>query len=146
MKKNRLVLLPIVILSLLLMTSCSSFNGLLAFFNFGSSEEDVKTSDKEDSDKTNNFSEGDLNMNETFVMRAEIENIEDKITVKVYESEYADGTYLIIYGESTVFSTSDASSISVSDLKAGDKIEITYNGQVMMSYPPQVAAIEIKKL
>ena len=111
-------------------------------------DQNEKELDKKEEDKINNSNNGaepDMNEN-SFVMRAVIENIEDKITVNVYEAEYAEGIYLINFGESTVFSDSDGNAITVSELKVGDKIEITYNGQVMMSYPPQVAAKMIKKL
>ena len=29
-------------------------------------------------------------------------------------------------------------------LKVGDTVEITYGGQVMMSYPPQIVALKIQ--
>ena len=111
-------------------------------------EKEEKASDEKTEDEEKNSQEsGDFGMNDNlFMMRAVIEKIEDKITVNVYEAEYADGIYLIIYGDSTVFLNADGGLISLCDLKVGDKIEITYNGQVMMSYPPQVAAIKIKKL
>ena len=36
--------------------------------------------------------------------------------------------------------------ISPSDIVAGDKVEIFYSGQVMLSYPPQVYAGKTRKL
>ena len=89
--------------------------------------------------------DSDMNKN-SFVMKATVDSIDEKITVNVYEAEYAEGIYLIIYSQNTALLSSDGNRISISDLKIGDKIEITYNGQVMMSYPPQVAATKIKKL
>ena len=81
-----------------------------------------------------------------FSMKAVVESIGEKIEVTVYEAEYAEGIYWIIYDDSTVFVNKSENKISISEINVGDKIEIFYNGQVMMSYPPQVYAIGIKKL
>ena len=170
MKKN-LLILAVLVLFVFLMTSCESFEDALDFSKFGSSARDDAESEKNDpfydneydpnkpvqeqkpSDKAeengtdNSEKSGDYDMNDSsFIMRAIVEHIEDKIRVNVYEAEYAQGIYVIIYGESTVFVDSYGNNISLSNLRIGDKIEITYNGQVMMSYPPQVAATRIKKL
>ena len=81
------------------------------------------------------------------IMVAEIVAIGDKIEVNVIEGEYdASGTYWVITGEDTVYETADGKAISADSLKVGDKIEITYSGQVMMSYPPQIVAKKITKL
>lgn len=81
-----------------------------------------------------------------FVMYAEITNIGEKIEVNVYEAEYAEGPYWINTDTATAITDASGKKISVSDLNAGDKIKITYNGQVAMSYPPQVYAIKIAKV
>ena len=80
-------------------------------------------------------------------MIAEIVAIGDKIEVEVIEGEYgASGIYWVIVSSDAVLETSDGKSINVSDLSAGDRIEIIYSGQVMMSYPPQIVAKKITKL
>ncbi len=77
-------------------------------------------------------------------MIAEIVAIGEKIEVEVIEGEYgAVGIYWVITGEGTVYETEDGKSISADSLEVGDRIEIIYNGQVMMSYPPQIVAKKI---
>lgn len=73
-----------------------------------------------------------------FYMTACIQEIGDKIEVEVISGEYAYGVYLIITGDSTKYHNTTRES-----LKAGDKIKIVYGGQVMMSYPPQIVALDI---
>ena len=92
-------------------------------------------------------SEGDQNMsNEKFSMKATVLNIGERIEVDVYEAEYAEGIYWIIYDDNTVIEDTKGNKISVSQLEADDKVQVYYNGQVMMSYPPQVYAVRVKKL
>ena len=79
-------------------------------------------------------------------MVAEIIAVGDKLEVEVIEGEYgASGIYLVNVGEATLY-RSEGGSITKDDLSAGDKIEIIYSGQVMMSYPPQIVAKQITKL
>ena len=80
-----------------------------------------------------------------FKMIAVIKLVGDKIEVEVIEAEYADGTYLIITSDLTEFVGAKGEKIGKGDLKEGETVEITYNGQVMMSIPPQVAALKIAR-
>ena len=77
-----------------------------------------------------------------FFMIARITELGEKIRVEVIEGEYAFGTYLIITSDSTVITDSDG---YATELSAGDTVRIVYNGQVMMSMPPQVVALKITK-
>ena len=86
----------------------------------------------------NNNSLGD-----DYKMLAVITNIGDKIEVDVVESEIATGPYWIITSNNTKFVDSKGVSIELTDLQIGDKVEILYGGQVMMSYPPQIVASKI---
>jgi hypothetical protein len=80
-------------------------------------------------------------------MVAEIIAISDKIEVNVIEGEYgASGIYWVNVSSTTLLETEDGACIKLSDLSVGDRVEIKYSGQVMMSYPPQIAAIKITKL
>ena len=81
-----------------------------------------------------------------FKMKAEVVSLGEKIEVNVYEAEYADGIFLLITDEKTGFRDALDAQILRSDISVGDHIEITYSGQVMMSYPPQVYAIKIQKI
>ena len=82
----------------------------------------------------------------SFKMKAVIKEITNKIEVEVLEAEYAEGIYMLVYSDETVVLDKSGSSIKISDLKVGDTVEVAYNGQVMMSYPPQIAARRIRVL
>ncbi len=78
-------------------------------------------------------------------MTAIIKNIDDKIEVEVIEGQYgATGIYWVNFSDDTVFTNAEGVRLSVSSLKVGDTVEITYGGQVMMSYPPQIVALKIE--
>jgi len=79
-------------------------------------------------------------------MKARIDEIGEKITVTVTESEYAFGTYWVITPKETVYLNKDGEGISRSDIAVGDEVVIRYSGQVMMSYPPQIVAAKMQKL
>ena len=75
-------------------------------------------------------------------MIAEIVYISDKIEVNVIEGDYgASGAYWVITNSATVIK--DQNNNHISTLNVGDKIEIIYSGQVMLSYPPQIVAKKI---
>lgn len=84
-------------------------------------------------------------LNEGYILRGVVRNIDDKIEIDITEGEYAEGIYLVIYS-SAKFVRKNGEVASISDLSVGDEIEVTYGGQVMMSYPPQVAASMIRIL
>ena len=84
-------------------------------------------------------------MSDGFRMTAVVTAIGEKIEVNVTESEYATGPFWIITSSETVFLDKNEDKISKDDVKAGDSILIIYNGQMMMSYPPQVVAQKIVK-
>ena len=81
---------------------------------------------------------------EEFSMIAKIVRIEEKIEVTVTESPVADGPYLVITSENTVYKNAKGKKIARKNLAVGDSITITYSGQVMMSYPPQIVALSIQ--
>ncbi|MBE6605134.1 MAG: hypothetical protein E7639_05470 [Ruminococcaceae bacterium] len=76
-------------------------------------------------------------------MIADIKSMGEKIEVEVLESEYASGIYLVITGEQTTYLDSEGNTLSRTDLSVGDTVKIQYNGQVMMSLPPQIVAVKI---
>ena len=81
---------------------------------------------------------------QAFVLKAIVSTVGEKIEVEIIESDYAFGTYLVITSDNTDFIGKDGSKINKSDLKSGDTVEITYNGQTMLSLPPQIVAHKIK--
>ena len=84
-------------------------------------------------------------MADGFKMEAVVTDVGERIAVDVTRAEYADGPFWIITSEKTEFLDKNGNKISREDIKAGDSIVIVYNGQVMMSYPPQVVALQIRK-
>ena len=83
---------------------------------------------------------------ETFVLKAVVNSITDKLEVEVIESDYAFGVYWVLISDSTKYENSEGASISLSDIQPGDTVERTYGGQVMMSYPPQIVAQKVTLL
>ena len=83
---------------------------------------------------------GDTNQ---VVMKASVTEVGRTLIVEVLESEYTDGVYHVHTSEQTEFLKADGAEAALSDIHAGDVIEITYSGQVMLSYPPQVVAYKI---
>ena len=80
---------------------------------------------------------------EAFVLKAVVNSVTDRLEVEVIESDYAFGVYWVLLNENTKYENSEGQSISLSDIKPGDTIEITYNGQTMLSYPPQIVAWKV---
>ena len=80
------------------------------------------------------------------MLKATVTALGEKLEVEVYDSDYAFGTYLVITSASTKYLDSEGNTVTRSDVKVGDKVEIYYGGQVMMSYPPQIVAAKILKI
>ena len=87
----------------------------------------------------------DTTPNDSVRMTARIDEIGEKITVTVLESEYTTGIHWVITHEQTKYTSENGATTSRDDLQVGDTVEIFYNGQVMMSYPPQIVAWKIVK-
>ena len=79
-----------------------------------------------------------------FTLYANVIEVGEKLEVEVVESDYAFGIYWIIVSNKTELFLSDGTRAALSDIKAGDKIEIVYNGQTMLSYPPQIVALSVR--
>ena len=84
---------------------------------------------------------------EEFVMTATVTALGEKLEVEVISGPYeASGPYWVITGKGTSYFGKDNKRIPRSAIAVGDTVEISYGGQVMMSYPPQIAALSIKVL
>ena len=85
------------------------------------------------------------NRNDGFSLKATVTAVhKDYIEVEVIESDIAFGVYWVRTGVQTVYTSSTGGLIIRNDIKAGQTVEITYSGQIMMSYPPQIVALGIK--
>ena len=88
---------------------------------------------------------GEPQQNEaSFKMKARVSALSEYIEVECVESEYTSGPHWVISSDKTEFSDKNGKRIRREDLAPGDMIEISYNGQVMMSYPPKIVAHKIK--
>lgn len=65
------------------------------------------------------------------------------IEMEILDSDVAFGTYWVIVGDETSFFTSDGESTTRDAVEVGDTIEVVFSGQVMNSFPPQIAAKRI---
>ena len=80
-----------------------------------------------------------------FVLKAIVKKIEnDRIVVEIIESDYAFGVYHILTFDTTKYYNKNGSQITRQGIMVGDTVEITYSGQTMLSYPPQVVAYQIR--
>ena len=78
-------------------------------------------------------------------MTAVIKSVSEKIEVDVIEGDYeVSGIFWVNIGSGTVIVNQNGIRVTKSSLKVGDVIEITYSGQVMLSYPPQIVALQIQ--
>lgn len=78
-------------------------------------------------------------------MTAVIKSLNENIEVEVIEGEYgASGIYWVKLGTDATIVNQNGVRIAKSSLNVGDIIEITYSGQVMLSYPPQIVALQIQ--
>ena len=80
---------------------------------------------------------------DSFIMKCRVIEVGEVIEAEVIEAEYASGIYWIIFSEETEVRGALGERLSVSDIKAGDNVTVSYGGQVMMSYPPRISAIKI---
>ena len=84
---------------------------------------------------------GNMNRGDYFMLFAVVQGVyDDRIEVEVIESDYAFGIYWVRTGDQTTYSHADGSPATRSDIEAGQTIRISYNGQTMMSLPPQIVA------
>ena len=82
-----------------------------------------------------------------FKMTATVDSVGEELAVTVIEAPHGNsGLFWVIISDSTPVTDVDGRSVNYSSLSIGDTIEITYGGQVMMSYPPKIAAQGIRVL
>lgn len=68
------------------------------------------------------------------------------IEMEIVDSDIAFGIYWVLLSENTVFVNREGLPSDRDMLELGDKIEVTFSGQVMMSFPPQISAWKITLL
>lgn len=81
---------------------------------------------------------------QSFILKAIVKSVEDNhIEVEVIESDYAFGVYWILT-PSTKYYNKNGSQITRQSITVGETVEISYSGQTMLSFPPQVVAYQIR--
>ena len=82
----------------------------------------------------------------TYTLKAIVKNVDDHhIEVEIIESDYAFGIYWVLTSNSTLYYNASGSKINRNGIKIGDTVNITYSGQTMLSYPPQIVAYAIRQ-
>ena len=79
-------------------------------------------------------------------MTARLLEIGERLTVEVIESPYTSGIHIVHTPPETRLTDSDGAPLSRDALSVGDTLRISYSGQVMLSYPPQIVAARIVRL
>lgn len=78
------------------------------------------------------------------VFRGQVTSIDKReIQMEIVDSEIAFGLYRVLTSDATRYFDENGEHILRSELQVGDVIEVVFSGQVMQSYPPQIAAKRI---
>ena len=89
-------------------------------------------------------SEESSGIGDEFKLLAIVRGFGERLEVEIIESDYAFGEYWVIVAPETEILDKSERKIKLSDIPVGARVEISYGGQVMMSYPPQIVAARIK--
>ena len=79
-----------------------------------------------------------------FVFHGTVFEVAELLGVEMEETEYSSGPYHVITSEETAYYDENGAPTSRDAVKVGSVIEVTFSGQVMMSYPPKISAKSIK--
>ncbi len=110
----------------------SAFLFLTVFSLFSCDSPHLSDNGKEDEKPSNSF-----------ILTAAVKAIDNILTVEVISGEYASGIYSVIIADNAKLSDKEGNSITLSEISEGDTVKILYNGQTMLSYPPQIVALEV---
>lgn len=124
---------------ILMMTGCQSNDGTTNGGQNGGSE----------NGGTDNNAGGEVyeerNEDGDVIFRGEVKEAYNKRYISVYiENAVTKELYHVLIGDVTILTDENGNTITEDQIKVGDKVEIGFSGQVMMSYPPQIAARSIK--
>ncbi len=81
--------------------------------------------------------------NNSAIITGTVTNVNSRIEMIADETEITSGPYSVIINENTDFYFADGSAANFADVESGQKVEITFNGQVMLSYPAQIVAHKV---
>ncbi len=105
-------------------------------------EQEIAQDDQNKTQNSQKQTQGEEKMND-FVLKGKVLGLNSHLEIEVIESDYAFGTYWVIVPSNIPILDQDGNAISLSSLACGDIVNITYNGQTMLSLPPQIVALKI---
>lgn len=80
-----------------------------------------------------------------FKMTAKVEGVGTELSVTVIEAPHGNsGPFWVLVSSDTPVTDAEGRAADYTSINVGDTIEITYGGQVMMSYPPKISAQSIR--
>ena len=77
------------------------------------------------------------------VISGTVTAVNNRIELLADETEISSGPYSVIITDTTEFYFENGGKAALDDVKTGHKVEISFNGQVMLSYPAQIVAHKV---
>jgi hypothetical protein len=137
MKTNRIFALVILLFTLLMIGCDKAPSDKIP--NKENTESDEQNMEKSEFTNSNIKLEGS-----EVVFRGKVTSVEKKeIVMEIVDSEIAFGTYRVLVSEDTPYFDENGREITKENIEIGEIIEVVFSGQVMNSFPPQIAAKRI---
>jgi hypothetical protein len=83
---------------------------------------------------------------EQYTLIGRVTEVGEHFLIEAEESEVAFGPYLVRTSNSTSYTDAQGKQTARDAISVGDRVLVTYSGQVMLSYPPQIVAYSITVL
>ena len=87
---------------------------------------------------------GNMETVNEFILTGIVKANNDRLEIEVINSDYAFGLYWVLTHSETEFMSKNGDTATKNDICVGDTVEISYGGQTMLSYPPQIVASRVK--
>lgn len=83
------------------------------------------------------------NPTDTATISGTVTAVTSRIEILADETEISSGPYSVIITDDTDFYFANGAKAAIDDVDIGQKVEITFSGQVMLSYPAQIVAHKV---
>lgn len=83
---------------------------------------------------------------EEYTLIGRVTELGEHLLIEAEESETAFGPYLVHTPSTTAYTDAEGNPLRRADIAVGQRVKITYSGQVMLSYPPQIVAYSVTVL
>lgn len=135
MKINRIIALILAFL-MLGMVACEKNDGAKLPEKNDTTSDDLNKENGGIKNSSIKLEEGEV------VYRGRVTNLGDShaLEMEIVDSTIAFGPYRVLIGDTTTFYGVNGEEIDRETIELDDIIEVVFSGQVMMSYPPQIAA------